>query len=103
MKHDNIYLRGRACIESARGVDSGGVFELCEFFCAFELFLALLYHFGLVCHFLCLLLILWLFLLLDDLLKLFVGFWSSTCAPWGLRFELQTLCVCCQWTHRGGD
>jgi hypothetical protein len=46
-----------------------------RFFCAFELFLALLCHFGLVCCFSCLLLVLRLFLLLDDLLEHFVGFW----------------------------
>jgi hypothetical protein len=30
-------------------------------------------------------------------------FGSSSCASWGLGFELQTLCFCCQWTHQGGD
>jgi hypothetical protein len=40
----------------------------------FELFLALLCHFGLVCRFSCLLLALWFFLLLDDLVELFFGF-----------------------------
>jgi hypothetical protein len=44
---------------------SGGVFEL---------FLSLLCHFGLVCCSSCLLLVLRLFLLLDDLLKLFLVF-----------------------------
>jgi hypothetical protein len=34
----NIYLRGRACIESVRGVDSGGLFK-------FELFLLILFWF----------------------------------------------------------
>jgi hypothetical protein len=24
-------------------------------------------------------------------------FWSSSCASWGLGFELQTLCFCYQW------
>jgi hypothetical protein len=38
------------------------------------------------------LLVLRLFLLLDDLLELFLGFWSSSCASWGFGFELQTLC-----------
>jgi hypothetical protein len=42
-------------------------------------------------------------LLLDDLLELFVGFWSSSCASWGLGFKLQTLCFCYQWTHQGRD
>jgi hypothetical protein len=31
---------------------------------------------------------LWLFLLLDDPLELFLAFWSSSCASWGLGFEL---------------
>jgi hypothetical protein len=43
------------------------------------------------------------FLLLDDLLELFLAFWSSSCTSRGLGFELQTLCLCCQWTHQGGD
>jgi hypothetical protein len=30
------------------------------------------------------------FLLLDDLLKLFLDSWSSSCASWGIGFELQT-------------
>jgi hypothetical protein len=37
------------------------------------------------------LLVLWLFLLLDDLHKLFFGFWSFRCTSWGLEFELQTV------------
>jgi hypothetical protein len=32
------------------------------------------------------------FLLLDDIIEFFLGFWSSTCASWGFGFELQTLC-----------
>jgi hypothetical protein len=32
-----------------------------------------------------------------------MAFGSSSCASWGLGFELQTLCFCCQWTHQGGD
>jgi hypothetical protein len=28
-------------------------------------------------------------------------FGSSIRASWDLRFELETLCFCCQWTHRG--
>jgi hypothetical protein len=61
----------------------GGVFEF--FFYVFELFLALLYHFGLVCHFSCLLLVIQLFLLLDNLLEIFC-FWSSSCVLWCLEF-----------------
>jgi hypothetical protein len=30
-------------------------------------------------------------------------FGSSSCASWGLRFKLQTLCFYCQWTHEGKD
>jgi hypothetical protein len=30
-------------------------------------------------------------------------FGSSSCASWGLGFELQTLCFCCLWTHQEGD
>jgi hypothetical protein len=49
--------------------------------------------FSLVCRFSCFLLALQFFLLLDDLLELFLAFWSSSCASWGLVFELQTLCL----------
>jgi hypothetical protein len=88
----NIYLRGRACIESVRECWFSGSADF-EFFLLFSWF----------CHFLCLLLVLRLFLLLDDFLELFVDFWSSSCASWGLRFEIQTLYFCYQWTHQGGD
>jgi hypothetical protein len=73
------------------GVDSGGVFE-------FELFLLVLFVLSFSLPFwLSLLLfvplfVLRLFLLLDDLLELFLSFWSSSCASWGIEFELQTLC-----------
>jgi hypothetical protein len=83
----NVYLTGRACIESVRGSTD------------FELFLL----FSWSCHFLCILLVLWLLLLLDGLLELFVGCWSSSCVSWGPGFKIQTLCFCCQWTHQGGD
>ncbi len=95
----NDYLRGRACIESVRKVYYRGSFEFFDF----EFFLALLFHFAWFCCFYCILLVFAVFLLLDDLLELFIGFWSSSCASWGLGFELQTLCFCCQWTHQGGD
>jgi hypothetical protein len=45
-----------------------------SFYFGFEFFLTLIYHFGLVCHFSCLLLVLRLFLLLDDILELFLAF-----------------------------
>jgi hypothetical protein len=70
------------------GVDFRGSFEFFDF----DLFSALIFYFGLICLFSCLLLILRLFLVLDDLLELFVGFWSSNCASWDLRFEIQNLC-----------
>jgi hypothetical protein len=41
----------------------------------FELFLALLCHFAWLCHFSCLLLAFVIFLLLDDILELFLSFW----------------------------
>jgi hypothetical protein len=40
------------------------------------------------------LLVMRFFLLIDDLLELFFGFWSSSCASCGLGFEIQTLCLC---------
>jgi hypothetical protein len=55
----------------------------------FELFFA----FSLVCHFSCHLMVLRVFLLLDDLIKLFFGFWSCSCASCGLGFKIQTLCL----------
>jgi hypothetical protein len=38
------------------------------------------------CLFSCLLLVFMVFLLLDDLFELFVGFWSSSCASWSIGF-----------------
>jgi hypothetical protein len=78
----NDYLRGRACIESVRGV------LILSLSCSFELFLALSCHFAWLCCFSCLLLAFAVFLLLDYHLELFIGFWSSSCASWGLGFEL---------------
>jgi hypothetical protein len=71
---------GELALRVLRRIDSGGVFEFCGFFYIFELFLALLCHFDLVCRFSCLMSALRLFLILDDLLEFFVGFWSSRCA-----------------------
>jgi hypothetical protein len=70
----NNYLRGRACIESVRGIDFRGSvdFELLHWF---DLFLALLCHFAWLCHFSCRLLAFAVFLLLDDPLELFLAFW----------------------------
>jgi hypothetical protein len=43
--------------------------------CSSELFFALLCHFAWLCRFSCLLLAFVVFLLLDDLLELFMAFW----------------------------
>jgi hypothetical protein len=56
--------------------------------------LSLSLAFSLVCCFSCHLLVLQFFLLLDDLLEPFFGFWSSSCASCCLRFKIQTLCLC---------
>jgi hypothetical protein len=104
----NDYLRGSACIESVRGSWFQGecwfwaFILILSFSCSSELFLTLLCHFAWLCHFSCLLLA-FAVLLLDDLLELFWLFGSSSCASWGIGFELQTLCFYCQWTHQGGD
>jgi hypothetical protein len=77
----NIYLRGRACIESVRGsFDSGGVFEFVSL--SFFLLFSSVYRFS------SLLLALRFFFLLGDPLELFFNFCSSCCASWGLRFEI---------------
>jgi hypothetical protein len=70
----NVYLKGRACIESVRE----SIFSFVSLF-YFELFLALICHFGLVSRFLCLLLALRFSLFLDDLVEFFSAFWSSRC------------------------
>jgi hypothetical protein len=62
-----------------------------ELFCVCELFFVFFRTFCWSCGFSYLLLVLRLFLLLDNLLKFFVGFWFSSCASWGLRFKLQIL------------
>jgi hypothetical protein len=64
-----------------------------SFSCSSELFLALSYHFAWLYRFLCRLLAFAVFLLLDDLLELFVDFWSSSCASWGLGFKLYAFVV----------
>jgi hypothetical protein len=82
------------------GVDSGGV---CEFFCVFELFLTLICHFGLICCFLCLLLVLQFCLLLDDLLELFWLFGLLAMLHVALNLKFKLCVFCYQWTHQGGD
>jgi hypothetical protein len=74
------------------GVDSGGVFDI-ELFL---LFLALIFHFGLVCRFACLLLVLRLFLLLDDLLELFIGFWFVVVLRGVFDSLFKLYAFCCQ-------
>jgi hypothetical protein len=66
----NGYLRGRTYIYSVRG---SLIHE--EF-----LILNSSLLFCLTCCFLWLLLVLWFFLLLDDIVKVFLPFWSSSCA-----------------------
>jgi hypothetical protein len=44
-----------------------------------------------------------IFLFLDNLLELFLAFWSSSCASWGLGFELQTLCLLLSMDSSRGD
>jgi hypothetical protein len=65
---------------------SGGVLIL-SFSFGFELFLLFSLFYRSSCH----LLAFAVFPLLDDIFKLFLAFWSSSCALWGLGFELQTL------------
>jgi hypothetical protein len=65
------------------GVCFRGSFEF-ELFFAFSFGLLFSYH----------LLVLQFFLLLGDLLELFFGFWSSSCASCGHGFKIQTLGLC---------
>jgi hypothetical protein len=53
-----------------------------------------LFAFSLVCRFSYYLLVLQFFLPLNGLLELFFGLWSSSCASFGIGFEIQTLCLC---------
>jgi hypothetical protein len=81
---------------------SGGVLILS--FCAdFELFLL---FFAILLGFVAFRDFCW-FLRFFFFLMTFLSFsWlfrSSSYASWDLGFELQTLCFCCQWTHKGGD
>jgi hypothetical protein len=55
------------------------------------------------CRFSCHLLVLWFFLLLDDSLEFFFGFWSSSYASWGLDSRFKLCAFCCQCTYQGGD
>jgi hypothetical protein len=81
----NVYLRGELVLRVLGGCwfSESANFEFLLLFSWFWCFS-------------CLLLVLQFFLLLDDFFELFVGFLSSSCASWGLEFEIQTLCFCCQ-------
>jgi hypothetical protein len=71
----NDYLRGELAL---RVLGIVFILSFCadfEFLPSFELFLALLCHFTWLCCFSCLLLDFAVFLLLDDLLELFLVFW----------------------------
>jgi hypothetical protein len=61
---------------------------------SFELSVSLLFLWFATLRFSCHLLVLQVFLLLDDILELFFGFWPSSCASCGLGFKIQTLCLC---------
>jgi hypothetical protein len=65
----NDYLRGRVSIESVRGSVEFKLFPW------LELFLTLLCHFAGFYRFSCRLLCFTIFLLLDDILELFLTFW----------------------------
>jgi hypothetical protein len=58
--------------------------------------------FCLICHFLCHLLALQFYLLLDDLLKFFFYFWSSSCASCVLDSNFKFCAFYCQCTHQWG-
>jgi hypothetical protein len=64
----NDYLGGELALRVLRGVDFRGSVD-------FELFLALSCHFAWLCRFSSRLLLFAVFLLLDDILELFLTFW----------------------------
>jgi hypothetical protein len=91
----NVYLRGRACIESVMRS-----FWVLWAFCVFELFLVLLCHFGLAYHFSCLLLALQLFLLVHDILELF----DLLAVLHGVLYSNFKICAFCfQCSHQERD
>jgi hypothetical protein len=85
----NDYLRERACIKSVGESEFQGE---CLFFSFSLLFF---YHFAWLYRFSCLLLAFTVFLLLDDLFELFVGFLV-------LDSNFKLCVFYCQWTHKGG-
>jgi hypothetical protein len=64
-----------------------------SFSCSSEIILALLYHFAWLCRFSCLLLAFAVFLLLDDLLELFLTFLGLLVVPHGVLDSNFKLCV----------
>jgi hypothetical protein len=64
----------------------------CSFYFGFELFLTLLCHFAWFTSFRIFVGLATFFLFLDELLELFLAFYSSTYVSWDFRFGLQTLC-----------
>jgi hypothetical protein len=79
-----------------------GTWILGEFwvFFLFWVFLGSSLPFCLVCR---LLFVLWLFLLVDDLLEIFLAFLSSSCASWILDSNFKFCAFYYRWTHQGGD
>jgi hypothetical protein len=83
----NVYLRGELALRVL-----GGVFEFELFLALFVLVLSFSCSFSLIYRFSSHLLAFAVFLILDDIIEIFLAFWSSTCTSWGFGFELQTLC-----------
>jgi hypothetical protein len=77
----------------------GGVCFRESFEFEFKLFSA----FSLVCRFSCHLLVLRFFLLLDDLLELFFGFWSCSYVSCVLDSKFKLCAFCCKCTNQGRD
>jgi hypothetical protein len=71
----NDYLRGRVCIENVRGNVGFELLCILNICLEFGLSLALVCHFAWLCRFSCRLLTFVVFLLLDDILELFLTFW----------------------------
>jgi hypothetical protein len=96
-KYDNVYLRRRACIESARG--SWFQVEFWVFF-YFELFFVLFLDLPLFVPFIGLVIFpssRWHF-------WAFLGFVGPLAVHHGVLDSNFKLCAfCCQWTHQGGD
>jgi hypothetical protein len=81
---------GELALRMLGGVDFRRSFE----FLSYLEFLSFSLLFPWFCRFSCFLLALRFFLLLDDLLELFLAFGSSNCTSLGLGFKIQNLCFC---------